>query len=160
MLYRDPKCVFVASTFAQADVVAGWLQEHGIRAEVMNRETHGGLISPLLTSATGVEVWVGNPEQAPEAIRLLGEQELGLFTRKQSGPPLEVVCEECGRSSTFPAEEQGSVQNCPHCSAYLDVEPADGAEQAQEPPESEESTDEGPGTDAITDRGPRDITRP
>jgi len=38
MLYRDPKCVFVASDVGQADIVAGWLQEHGIPAEVMNRE--------------------------------------------------------------------------------------------------------------------------
>jgi hypothetical protein len=160
MLYRDPKCVFVATGFGQADVVAGWLQEHGIPAEVMNRETLGGMISPLLTTATGVEVWVVNPEQAPEAIQLLGERTVELATSKPSGPPVEVVCEECGKTSTFPAEQQGSVQNCPHCNAYLDVEPAEEVEQAQESTAHEESPDEAPGTDAITDRGPWDITRP
>ena len=37
------------------------------------------------------------------------------------GPPIDVVCEECGGSTSFPAAQKGSVQNCPHCQAYVDV---------------------------------------
>ena len=160
MSYRDPKCVFVASNFGQANVVAGWLQGQGIPADVMNRETAGGLGSPLLAATTGVEVWVMDPAQTAEAIRLLGDHALELVTNKPTGPPLEVVCEECGQTSTFPAQQRGSVQNCPHCSAYLDVEPADGTEGTQGPTEPEEGEDEGPGTDAITDKGPWGMTKP
>jgi hypothetical protein len=160
MPYRDPRCVFVAGNFGQADVVAAWLQGHGIPAEVMNRETMGGFVSPVLMGVTGVEVWVMDPASASEAIRLLGEHALELVTQKPTGLPVEVVCEECGNTSTFPAEERGSVQNCPHCGAYLDVEPADEAEQSQGPGEREEGEGEGPGTDAITDRGPWDLTKP
>ena len=43
MPYRDPRCVFVANDFGQADVVAGWLGGRGIPARVMNQATHGGL---------------------------------------------------------------------------------------------------------------------
>jgi len=154
MLYRDPKCVFVANNVGQADIVAGWLQEHGFPAEVMNRETMGAIVA-LSSYMTGVEVWVVDPAQALEAIRLLGEQAVELLTQTQTGPPLEVVCEECGKTSTFPAQQRGSVQSCPHCSAYIDVEAAEGVEQSQEPNE-----DEGPGTDAITEKGPGDIKRP
>jgi hypothetical protein len=153
MPYRDPKCVFVASHFGQANIVASWLRGHGIPAEVMNRETTGGLGYPLAAGLAGVEVWVMDPAQVAEAIRLLGDHALELITQKPTGPPLEVVCEECGQTSTFPAEQRGSVQNCPHCSAYLDVEPADGAE-------AEGSEPEGPGTDAITNQGPWGLTKP
>jgi hypothetical protein len=37
--------------------------------------------------------------------------------------PVDVVCEECGQASTFPPAQRGTVQHCPHCSAYLDVGP-------------------------------------
>jgi hypothetical protein len=122
----------------------------------MNRETTAGLGYPLAAGMAGVEVWVLDPVQTAEAIRLLGEHALELRVQKPDGPPVEVVCEECDKTSTFPAEERGSVQNCPHCGAYLDVEPADEAE----PTGPREGADERPGTDAITDRGPWDVTKP
>lgn len=34
---------------------------------------------------------------------------------------VDVRCEECGKETKFPAAERGSVQNCPHCGAYVDV---------------------------------------
>jgi hypothetical protein len=160
MLYRDPRCVFVADTLGQAGVVAGWLQDHGIAVEVMNQLTMGGLASAQYTPATGIEVWIVDPAQAPEAVRLLGEHALELLARKQAGRPLEVVCDECGEVSTFPAEQAGSVQHCPHCSAYLDVEAEEGTGQPQEPGGPEGGEGRGPGTDAITDRGRWDVTRP
>src|SRR5262249_15719596 len=117
MLYRDPKCVFVANDFNHADVVASWLDAHAIPPQVMNRATHGGLISPALTGATGLEVWVADPAQAPEAIRLLGEHAVARIAdelaREHSGGPVEVICEECGEASTFPVKQRGTVQECP-----------------------------------------------
>jgi hypothetical protein len=158
MLYRDPKCVFVADTIFQADIVAAWLDGHGIRAEVMNREMMSGLVSSATSGLTGVEVWVLDTEQAAEAIRLLGDRAVELATMKPSGPPLEVECEECGEISAFPAQERGTVQTCPHCRAYIDVEPLDGNEGPLGATDSGEGEDEGPGTDAITDHGPWGVT--
>jgi hypothetical protein len=34
---------------------------------------------------------------------------------------VEAVCEECGCRASFPAQERGTVQECPKCGAYLDV---------------------------------------
>jgi hypothetical protein len=34
---------------------------------------------------------------------------------------VEVVCEECGCRASFPAQERGTVQECPKCGAYVDV---------------------------------------
>ena len=63
MIYRDPKCVFVADSLGLAEVVATWLRGQEIPAEVMNPSTLGGLLgltpySLTAVSATGIEVWV------------------------------------------------------------------------------------------------------
>jgi hypothetical protein len=149
---RDPRCVFVAYDFSQADVVAGWLCTHGIQAQVMNGEMQSGFSSLLVQNgATAVEVWVADAAQVPEALRLLGDQALTQLGRQANGPPLEVVCEECGEASTFPSEQRGTVQECPHCYAYLDVEDPEAAEE-QEDPEDPEGTEQAhPRSDGITD---------
>jgi hypothetical protein len=32
-----------------------------------------------------------------------------------------VVCEECGKSSDWPATAMGTTEYCPHCQAYMDI---------------------------------------
>jgi hypothetical protein len=146
--HRDPSCVYVANTIGEALVVAGWLREQGIPAEVMHAETLGTL-PPTVAVATGIEVWVVDRARASEAIRLLGEHALERFVEKQTGAPLEVVCDECGRISSFPAAQRGSVQSCPHCFAYLDVEPAEEGVGSQELDGSERITTESPGRGTV-----------
>jgi hypothetical protein len=158
MPYRDPRCVYVANDFGQADVVAGWLGGRGIPARVMNQATHGGLVSP--PGAVGVEVWVVDPAQAAEAVRLLGEHAVAQVARERTGPPVDAVCEECGRPSTFPARYRGTVQDCPHCAAFLDVGDAEAAEGAHDPDGPEGDGPGGPRTDAITDKGGWGLTKP
>ena len=34
---------------------------------------------------------------------------------------VEAVCEECGKSSQWPASQMGTTQDCPHCHNYMDV---------------------------------------
>lgn len=34
---------------------------------------------------------------------------------------IAAACEECGKTTSFPAKERDSVQNCPHCGSYMDV---------------------------------------
>ena len=31
------------------------------------------------------------------------------------------ACQECGKSVTFPDDRGGHVEECPHCSSYVDV---------------------------------------
>jgi hypothetical protein len=47
---------------------------------------------------------------------------------------VEAVCEECGKVATFPTAQRGSVQECPHCRAFIDV----GEEELFEEPEGGE----------------------
>jgi len=139
MINRDPRCVFVSNQMGAAVVTATWLTSNGLPAQVMNELTLGGLESLTAfvpaVSARGMEVWVDDLDQAETARRLLAEHEALLSQRaaaaSQQGP-LPVVCEECGKTSDWPANQKGTIQTCPHCSAYLDVES----------PESQDAWDE------------------
>ena len=63
------------------------------------------------------------------------------------------VCEECGKSSEWPATAMGTTETCPHCTAYMDIpdpeddwsevdfgEPEEAAEDSEESDESEDKS--------------------
>lgn len=140
MIFRDPKCVHVADSIAMANLIATWLQGQNIPAEVMNEHTLGGFEG--LTgwvpgvSQRGMEVWVTHLEQAETARRLLAEHEEQLATERVTKAALTgtvaAECEECGKTTEFPAVQQGSVQECPHCLKWIDVpDPNDDWDDAE-----------------------------
>jgi hypothetical protein len=149
MFHRDPKCVHVDYNLAHAQLVVGWLGSHGIAAEVMNEMTLGGFeglvsILPSKLSFRGVEVWVNNPADADRARQLIADHAAELqASRGNRTGEVEAVCEECDQPTTFPASEQGTVQQCPHCGAYVDVPGADDEWDVGEP-EDEEGEGERP----------------
>ncbi|MCE9548008.1 MAG: DUF2007 domain-containing protein [Planctomycetia bacterium] len=129
-IYRDPRCVYVANNPGEADIIVIWLDKHEIPAWVTNQNTLGGL--PGLTSFSktgisprGIEVWVVDPEKAPAARTLLAEhaRELAATQHFRQNLPdsLLAQCDDCGRSTPFEARFAGTVQNCPHCKAHIDV---------------------------------------
>ena len=72
-------------------------------------------------------IWVER-EDAEKAAKLLAQYEQDLIERQAQAKepsfgtdPIAVVCEECGRKSEFPANQRGTIQNCPFCRAYVDV---------------------------------------
>ena len=74
------------------------------------------------------EVWVTDPEHAEPARALVAEQREGVAAlrereAKRAGRTgaVTAVCEECGKSSDWPAAEMGKTQECPHCGLYMDV---------------------------------------
>jgi hypothetical protein len=110
---RDPKCVLVTDSVDVAEAVVNWLGAQGVPAQVQN-------------SAPEIEVWVQDASRAEEAIHLLKEEQQRLMAarraeRTEDLGPVEMECEDCGRALTFPGAERGTVQNCVHCGAYLDV---------------------------------------
>lgn len=162
MLHRDPRCVFVADSLIEAELGTSLLSQQGIDAELMNRSTLGGLegLTPWSSSgvsARGLEIWVKNAADATKARELLEHHEelraARAAVREKAQGTLLVVCEDCGEHSSFPASAQGSVQHCPHCDSYLDVEPAGSAAEdleygsEDEPDEEEEEPGPPPGPD-------------
>src|SRR5262249_4265530 len=138
MTNRARRCVFVAESLGLAEVVALWLTDQGIPAQVMDTATLGGLdglswITRTAVSARGIEVWVEDPDQIDQARLLLEQHSAALAAqaaaRESASAPIDVVCEECGEPNTFPGNQSGKVENCTHCGAYIDV-PAEGEDWA------------------------------
>src|SRR5207248_8500988 len=103
MISRDPKCVFVANTLGEADIVAAWLSGNGFLARVMGAAALQGALGWLPFNefgAKGIEVWVLEEAQAPAARRLLAERSAEVRSRMgavaQPDAPIEVVCGGCG----------------------------------------------------------------
>lgn len=134
MISRDPRCVFVADSLGLAEVVALFLSDQGLAAEVMSPATLGGLDgltvwSSHAVAARGIEVWVLDPSTAPRARELLERQAAQLAARtaeRGAAGDITAVCEDCGQDTVFPGTEAGKVLNCRWCGAYLDV--PDGSE--------------------------------
>ncbi len=136
---RDPRCVFVAETLIEANLVVSWLEQQGIAAQVATLNSHeryDALATFAFASGNlrGIEVWVDNPEEITAATSLLTQREWSRIAKAASvdvaddGVP--VLCDKCGQVALFPTVDRGTCQNCPHCGAYVDV---DEAEEEDEP---------------------------
>ena len=121
--------VYRAKNGLQAHLFVAALEQAGIKAEIQ-----GELFNPAAATSSSLisagTVWWDAPrilviaEHAERARQLLLELELREREKAQAvdaGPPIDVVCEECGNRASFPAVQRGSVQQCPKCWTYLDV---------------------------------------
>jgi Putative prokaryotic signal transducing protein len=144
MIHRDSKCVHVDDNLGRARLVAGWLSGQGIPADVMDENTLGGFeglvsILPDKLANRGVEVWVKDPADTEQARQLLAERAAEAEAKAQRTGIVEAVCEECGQTATFPAAEQGTIQDCPHCGAMIDVPDPDDDWDVGDPEDGDEA---------------------
>ncbi|MCK4660334.1 MAG: hypothetical protein KAV82_12495 [Phycisphaerae bacterium] len=111
--------VYLATDIEEADVIVNWLGEYGITAVV-----EGALEIPVVCSPQDIEVCVSDPADAKRAIELLRDH---YKPKDQAEEPeddsrtIEAICEECGKTVSFPYAQRGTVQDCPHCGEYVDV---------------------------------------
>lgn len=149
---RDPRCVHVAPDLRTADLLATWLGEKGFKCEVVVPENPAAPPDGIgLTehAAPGVEVRVIDVDEAARAVEMIEEQREALKEirsrqerRAARTGTVTAVCEECGKSSEWPAADMGSTQECPHCARYMDVPDPDddwgdvdfGTEDDEPPP--------------------------
>jgi hypothetical protein len=126
---RDPVAAYTAANNAEAQMLAVMLHEAGIEAVAVDDVSFAaaGWLG-LLPEIHKPQVWI--ERAAIELAKpILAEYEGQLAERRASErakgrdaqPQIEVLCEECGKRSFFPASLNGSTENCPHCGAYVDV---------------------------------------
>ena len=144
MAISDPVAVYTAHDNVEADVMRIFLQNEGIEAFAIGDDSVVGLwwFGPL-TGIHKPQVWV-NRSDAERARQLVIEYEDRQLDRRDAlatdAPQIEVVCEECGKTSWFPAAQRDTTQDCPFCHAYVDV---GVVEFSDEPlPDEEPLTDE------------------
>jgi hypothetical protein len=129
MADRDPRTVFVAENIQVAEVVVQLLAKHDIPAEIEQ--------PPLAESSAFSGLSVPPPEEFPVLVidPTKVEDARALLTKAEQSPEVQAVrekranrtgtvtatCEDCGKSSEWPASEMGTTAVCPHCQGYMDI---------------------------------------
>jgi DNA-directed RNA polymerase subunit RPC12/RpoP len=129
MTLEDPVVVYDAANNLEAQMVKLLLVAAGIEAFASEDVSTAGLwMFGMLPEIHKPQVWVSRSD-AEAALPILEGYERDVAQRNQVNQQPEsndesavnVVCEECGKSSTFPSVQRGAVQDCPHCGSYVDV---------------------------------------
>lgn len=127
----DPTTIFIANDLKVAEAVIEFLASHDIPAEVFNAAPR--LDSEPVTGVSDIatseefEVRVADPAKRAAANDLLDTAQKAALIRSvrekrlQRTGTVSVVCEECGKTSEWPASAMGTTETCPHCMAYMDV---------------------------------------
>jgi hypothetical protein len=111
--------VLIRLGFALEIVVASWLVATFCATCIYNivRQRRGIILTEITPDYIVFLSVHPNFVEALDAQRRSNE----LREVDKEGAEIEVVCEECDRRASFPLAQEGSVQVCPHCRAYLDV---------------------------------------
>jgi hypothetical protein len=129
MPLQEPVAVYTAANNVEAHVICNILRDEGVEAHVTDDVSQAGVwMLGLLPGIHRPQVWIdrSNVDRAKPILedyedRLLERQEADRQDLVAGEATVEADCEECGRSSDFPAAQRGTVQDCPHCGAYVDV---------------------------------------
>jgi len=155
---KHPQCVWVAPEIGVARAFAEWLTDKGFPAEAVPPAAVANVGDSLGMSGEsfpGVEVRVVKPEHAEPARQAFSEHKAAIEAirarhqaRAARTGTTTAVCEECGKSSEWPAAEMGTTQDCPHCGQYMDIPDPDenweGVDFETEDEETESATEEPP----------------
>jgi hypothetical protein len=128
---RHPLCVLVAPEMATARSLADWLTDKGFPAEpVMPAAiaSPGDVLGFTEETFNGIEVRVQSAEHAEPAKQAIAEMKAEVAEvqgrqqkRAERTGTVTAVCEDCGKSSDWPASAMGTTETCPHCGNYMDV---------------------------------------
>jgi len=129
MPFHDPVAFYTPINNIEAHFVCGLLIDAGIEAAVVEDNSQigvwlGGLASQLHKPKIMIE-----RVDAERARPVLLKYEQLVSQRRaaeQSAADIHdgtiaVYCDGCGTTTQFPVLQIGTVKNCPHCSAYVDV---------------------------------------
>lgn len=145
MALRDPVAIYNAANNMEALFVRDALVAAGVGAFATEDISQVGTwLGGLVPEIHKPQVWVERTD-IERAKPLLDDFERRAADLRKAGaetgaagPPIEAICEECGGHASFPAAQRGSVQECPHCGAFLDVgseESLDGWEEGAGEPD-------------------------
>lgn len=130
MEIENPVVVYTAASNLEAYDVAEALGLVGISAHVVeDLPAIAAWVGGLNSVIHKPQVWVAKTdlEEARKTVLAFEDRQrarraadLAKISRNQT--VILATCERCGEESEFPVVQSGSVQSCPYCSAYLDVD--------------------------------------
>jgi hypothetical protein len=125
MPMRDPVAVYNAATNVEAHLICNALNQNDIEATVVEDTSVVGVwFGGVMPEIHKPQIWVERRD-LDQAMTVLEGYELRVAAQREAlaaGEPIFVVCEECGKRSSYPPSQRGTVQDCPQCAAYVDVE--------------------------------------
>ena len=115
MALRDPVVVYDAADNMEAHLVRNALLSAGVETFVTEDVTLNSELKP--------HVWVERTdiERAKPIVQEYDRRNAARRYPTQAGLPIDVTCRACGLRTRFSLKHRGSVQECPHCGAYVDV---------------------------------------
>src|SRR5262245_15115192 len=131
MAFKDPIAAYNAVNNVEAQMLCDALNSRGIEAHLVEDNSPGGLFAfGFFPELHKPQVWIERAD-IDRAKPVLDdfEQKRGYHPEKKStviDVPVEMTCDECGERVSFPADQRGTVQECPKCTAYIDVGGIDG----------------------------------
>lgn len=124
MEFKQPVVAYTASGNIEAHLIVNMLHNNGISSLAVEDQSGVSLWElGRLNQFHKPEVWIDKPtEEKVRELILLYEAN----NRKRNNPgkgtgKIDAECERCGKSSTFLETLVGTIQNCLHCNAYIDV---------------------------------------
>lgn len=122
--FKEPYKVYTAATNIEAHMIAKMLEANDI--DVFVEEDLSGVslwAFGTITQYHKPDVWIekSSAQAAVELIRQSENRQRELANAKSDPPETYALCEECGRESLFAGKYAGTVQECPHCGAFMDV---------------------------------------
>jgi hypothetical protein len=129
MALQEPVAVYNAANNVESHILCNILRDAGIEAFTTDDvSTVGVWMFGLLPEIHKPQIWIDRKD-VEQAKPVLEDYERQLLERRaadqrkaaDSDATIEVTCEKCGQRSLFPAEQRDTVQECPHCGAYVDV---------------------------------------
>lgn len=146
MAESDPRAVLVTDSHKVAETVIEWLTAEGIAAElIVPKSSYDPLTGLTEASEEEFEVRVVDAAKVEDARKLVASADRTARLREirdqrsnRTGT-VTAVCEECGKSSEWPAKVMGTTETCPYCAAYMDIPDPDDDWSEVDVGESEEA---------------------
>jgi hypothetical protein len=151
MALQNPIAVYYAKTNTEAASLCHMLNEAGIEAHLMEDLSSVGFgWGGPMPNVHWPKVWVDKSNEQ-QAAAILQKYEQSVYDHQPERAAgvgdetiVQAVCEECGEASMFSGRILGTVQECPVCGAFMDVEIADDRTASNEGWEDNEAPENGP----------------
>lgn len=136
MDFKKPSIVYTAVTNAEAHMIVIMLQANGVAALASEDQSGASLWAfGTITQFHKPSIWVDEADLQTAAVLIQDyeEKKRASAASKESSGEIEALCEECGKTTSFPRKLDGTTQPCGHCHAYLDVGTMQWDEDVGEP---------------------------
>lgn len=124
MAIRDPFVAYIAASNLEAHAICNLLLAADIEAMAIEDVSQvgtwiGGLALQLHKPQVCIER--SDIDRAKPVLIAHEQRSAQRQSTVVTGASIEVTCEDCGKKSSFPEAQRGSVENRPHCESFVDV---------------------------------------